>query len=111
LPLSHDEVVHGKASLLGKMPGYDHDKFANLRLLFGYMFAQSGKKLLFMGGEFGQWVEWDHDQSLDWHLLAYGPHQGVQKWVEDLNRMYRTEKAFSELTSIFLDLCGLKLKM
>jgi 1,4-alpha-glucan branching enzyme len=97
LPLSHDEVVHGKSSLLGKMPGYDEDKFANLRLLFGYMYAQPGKKLLFMGGEFGQWREWDHDSSLDWHLLAYHPHQGIQKWIEDLNRTYRTQKALSEL--------------
>ncbi|MDD5702470.1 MAG: 1,4-alpha-glucan branching protein GlgB, partial [Dehalococcoidales bacterium] len=96
LPLSHDEVVHGKSSLIGRMPGSDSQKFASLRLLFGYMYAQPGKKLIFMGGEFAQWSEWDHDQSLEWHLLAYSPHQGVQKWVEDLNRVYRTEKALFE---------------
>jgi 1,4-alpha-glucan branching enzyme len=97
LPLSHDEVVHGKGSLLTKMPGYDEQKFANLRLLFGYMYGQPGKKLLFMGGEFGQWREWDHDSSLEWHLLILLPHAGLQRWVEDLNRLYRTEKAMFEL--------------
>jgi 1,4-alpha-glucan branching enzyme len=97
LPLSHDEVVHGKSSLLGKMPGDDWQKFANLRLLFGYMYAQSGKKLLFMGGEFGQWQEWYHEASLDWHLLQYDPHQGIRKWVTDLNRVYRAEPALHEL--------------
>lgn len=89
LALSHDEVVHGKGSLLGKMPGDDWQKFANLRLLFGYMFAQPGKKLLFMGGEFGQRQEWDHDRSLDWHLYDSLPHQGLARWVGDLNRLYR----------------------
>ncbi len=93
LPFSHDEVVHGKGSLLARMPGDDWQKFANLRLLFGYMYAHPGKKLLFMGGEFGQWREWNHDQSLDWHLLEHAPHQGVQRWILDLNRYYRSESA------------------
>lgn len=93
LALSHDEVVHGKGSLLAKMPGDDWQKFANLRLLFGYMFGQPGKKLLFMGGEFGQWSEWYHEASLEWHLTEYEPHAGVQRWVEDLNRTYRKEPA------------------
>jgi 1,4-alpha-glucan branching enzyme len=97
LSLSHDEVAHGKGSLLGKMPGDDWQKFANLRLLLGYMYAQPGKKLLFMGGEWGQWWEWHHDQSLDWHLTHYQRHAEVQRWVEDLNRLYRSEPALYEL--------------
>ena len=96
LPLSHDEVVHGKGSLLSRMPGDDWQKFANLRLLFGYMFAQPGKKLLFMGGEFGQWAEWDHDKSLDWHLLEYPNHKGLQSFMKGLNHLYINEPALHE---------------
>ncbi len=96
LPLSHDEVVHGKGSLLGRMPGDDWRKFANLRLLYGYMFTQPGKKLLFMGGEFGQWREWSHDRGLDWHLLEHAPHQGLQRWLRDLNTTYRAEPGLHE---------------
>ena len=97
LPLSHDEVVHGKGSLLSKMPGDDWQKFANLRLLLAYMYAMPGKKLLFMGAEFGQWSEWNHDASLDWHLVDQPMHDGVSRWTGDLNRLMRDEKPLHEL--------------
>ena len=97
LPLSHDEVVHGKASLLSKMPGDTWQKFANLRSLLGLMMTFPGKKLLFMGADFGQWDEWDHDRSLDWHLLKYAPHKGIQKLMQDLLRIYRDEPALHEV--------------
>ena len=97
LPFSHDEVVHQKGSLLGRMPGDLWQKFANMRALFGYMFGHPGKKLLFMGGEIGQWNEWNHESSLDWHLLRYGLHGGLRRWVEDLNRFYRNEPAMYEI--------------
>ena len=93
LPLSHDEVVYGKGSLIGKMPGDDWRKFANLRLLFSYMYAQPGKKLLFMGGEFGQWSEWGHDHALQWELLQQPRHAALRLLVGDLNRLYRQEPA------------------
>jgi 1,4-alpha-glucan branching enzyme len=97
LPLSHDEVVHCKRSLLNKMPGNHWDKFAALRLLYGYLHAQPGKKLLFMGGEFGQWREWNHDQSLDWHLLNEPLHSGLQRWIRDLNHAYARWPSMYEL--------------
>ncbi|PYQ51288.1 MAG: 1,4-alpha-glucan branching enzyme [Acidobacteria bacterium] len=97
LPLSHDEVVYGKGSLIGKMPGDDWQRFANLRLLFAHMYSQPGKKLLFMGGEFGQWREWNHDTALDWNLLDFLPNATLQRWVEDLNRTYRDIPALHEL--------------
>ncbi|HZX48262.1 MAG TPA: 1,4-alpha-glucan branching enzyme, partial [Nitrospirota bacterium] len=97
LPFSHDEVVHGKRAMLSKMPGDMWQKFANLRLLYGYMYAHPGKQLLFMGGEFGQWDEWSHDKSLDWHLLKFIPHRYLQKYVMDLNYLYRSEPALYEV--------------
>lgn len=97
LPLSHDEVVHGKGSLLARMAGDEWQKFANLRALYAYMFTQPGKKLLFMGGELGQWREWNHESSLDWHLLAYPRHEGVARLVRDLNTLYRATPALHQL--------------
>jgi 1,4-alpha-glucan branching enzyme len=97
LPLSHDEVVHGKGSLLAKMPGDRWQRFANLRALLAYMWAHPGKKLLFMGGEFGQEAEWAYDRSLDWHLLEEAAHSGVQALVRELNRLYRDEPALWEV--------------
>ena len=97
LGLSHDEVVHGKGSLIGKMPGDAWQKSANLRLLYGYMWAHPGKKLLFMGCEFGQRAEWAHDGALDWEALGQPPHAGIQRWVADLNAFYRGEPALHEV--------------
>jgi 1,4-alpha-glucan branching enzyme len=97
LPLSHDEVVHGKGSLVGKMPGDTWRKFANLRALYGYQWAHPGKKLLFMGGEFGQRREWAHDEALEWWVLQYPEHAGLERWVGDLNRLYRAEPALHEV--------------
>ena len=96
LPLSHDEVVHRKRSLLSKMPGDRWQQFANLRALYGYMWARPGKKMIFMGGEFGQWREWNHDESLDWDLLEFEDHRGLQALMRELNRIYREEPAFWE---------------
>jgi 1,4-alpha-glucan branching enzyme len=101
LPFSHDEVVYGKQSLVYRMPGDEWQRFANLRLLFGYMFTHPGTKLMFMGGEFGQTAEWNFQQSLDWHLLDYDGHAGVQQFVKDLNHTYKNypalyEKQFSQ---------------
>ena len=97
LPLSHDEVVHGKRSILGRMPGDDWQRFANLRAYYGFMFGHPGKKLMFMGSEFAQEQEWSHEHSLDWHLLASPRHAGVQALIRDLNRLYRTLPALHEL--------------
>jgi 1,4-alpha-glucan branching enzyme len=96
LPYSHDEVVYGKRSMIGKMAGDEWQKFANLRLLYGFMFGHPGKKLLFMGGEFGQWSEWNHDVSLDWHLLQYPFHSGLLRWIRDLNTFYRGQPSLFE---------------
>jgi 1,4-alpha-glucan branching enzyme len=96
LPLSHDEVVYGKGSLLGKMPGDTWQRFANLRLLFGWMFGHPGKKLLFMGGEFGQVREWNHDRSLDWYLLDQPEHRGMRAFVHDCNAVYRSLPALHD---------------
>ncbi|MBI4650586.1 alpha amylase C-terminal domain-containing protein, partial [Candidatus Desantisbacteria bacterium] len=96
LPLSHDEVVHGKRSMLDKMPGDFWQKFSNLRLLYAYMFGQPGKKLLFMGGEIGQWWEWNNNESIHWHLLQYIPHHKLQDFVHDLNHLYKNEPALWE---------------
>jgi len=97
LPLSHDEVVHGKGALLGKMPGDLWQKFANVRLLFGLMYGFPGKKLMFMGDEIGVWDEWSHEKSLDWHLLQFDPHRGMQRWVADLNAMCRAERPLHQI--------------
>src|SRR6184192_2277350 len=103
LPLSHDEVVHGKGSLIGKMPGDEWQQFASLRLLFGYMWTHPGKKLLFMGGEFGQRREWQHEESLEWHVLEYPLHAGVRRWVRDLNQLYRNTPALQDRKSTRLN--------
>jgi len=98
LPFSHDEVVYGKGSMLRKMPGDEWQKFANLRLLYGFMFGHPGKKLLFMGDEFGQWAEWNHEVSLDWHLLQNPFHAGIRHWLGDLNALYRSDSALQRDT-------------
>lgn len=101
LVFSHDEVVHGKGSMLNKMPGDAWQKFANLRLLYAWMYAHPGKKLLFMGGEFGQWAEWNHNRSLDWHLLQFPLHDGLSRMVQHLNWLYRNEPALYELDDTY----------
>jgi 1,4-alpha-glucan branching enzyme len=97
LPFSHDEVVHGKRSLIDKMPGDAWQKYASLRLLYGYMYGHPGKKLLFMGQEFAQWREWNHDRSLDWHLLDDPAHAAIRQYVQDLNRLYQAEPALHQV--------------
>ena len=97
LPLSHDEVVHGKRSLISQMPGDYWQQFANLRLLYGYQYTMPGKKLLFMGGEFGQWTEWNYDSELDWALFGHKYHDALRRYVGDLNRVYRSEPALYEI--------------
>jgi 1,4-alpha-glucan branching enzyme len=97
LPFSHDEVVHGKRAMLDKMPGDLWQKHANLRALYGYMFSHPGKKLMFMGSEFGQWREWNYDSSLDWHLLDDPMHDGLRHWVRDLNHTYQRERSLHEV--------------
>jgi 1,4-alpha-glucan branching enzyme len=97
LPLSHDEVVHGKRSLLSQMPGDYWQQFANLRMLYAYQYSMPGKKLLFMGGELGQWTEWNYDSQLDWALLGHKYHDGLRLFVGDLNRVYRSEAALHQI--------------
>jgi 1,4-alpha-glucan branching enzyme len=97
LPFSHDEVVHGKGAMMSKVPGDPWQRAATLRLLYTFMYAHPGKKLLFMGGELGQWREWSHESSLDWHLLQFDLHVGLQRFVQALNRMYVAEPAFYEI--------------
>src|SRR5205085_353817 len=97
LPFSHDEVVHGKRAMLDKMPGDVWQKYATLRTLYAYMYGHPGKKLLFMGSEFGQWREWNHDRSLDWHLLQDPAHEGIRRFVQALNYHYRREPALHEV--------------
>jgi len=97
LPFSHDEVVHGKGSMFGKIPGDDWQKAATLRALYGFMYAHPGKKLMFMGCEFGQWREWNSEESLDWHLADDPMHAGLRRWVQDLNRTYQQEPSLHEV--------------
>jgi 1,4-alpha-glucan branching enzyme len=101
LVLSHDEVVHGKKSLLSKMPGDEWQKFANLRMFYAWMFAHPGKKLFFMGGEFGQWREWNHDTQLDWHLVGSPLHDGLRRLIQHLNHIYKSEPALWNLDDTY----------